>query len=747
MMQPSKSRVRDVAADDPLAIAVRISVTTALLLALIAGSSMAAPQQQLRASLDEFEKFDLARLAEKYQEFFDEVKVIITPEEEEVFLRLESDFQRDEFMERFWRVRDPSSGTPKNEYREEYERRLEHVEKHFGRTTPRKGRQTDQGRMYLLLGEPMNVKTYPWTQLAYPAETWWFHANPKQGIPPFFYLAFFKRNGVGEYRLYSPLVDGPTALLNPAGMEAVRQLQTAEDGRIAQMDGEIGAAYDVLVGVDAELAQVSLSLIPGDYGGQVGFGSMRSQMMMGDIESIPETIMPTASWAYPILTGVVEADVRFESLPIEATALALLDPSGIPFVHYGILTDGSRLNLNNYEDSWYVTFEVAGTLVDEQNRIVTSVKGADDTSSKILQADLDEAAVRRLRGGPLLFMDRMPAIEGDYDFELLLENNVSREYGRREFKLEVPRPWPDALESSTPLLAWAVFESPDYDAYAEHYPFQVGPYNLVPAMEPAFGTSQGIFVYQQVYLPRGHRDRVTTYYRLDGEAGTVLERTAHMEPADADQYGVLNRITRLELDDFAPGEYELFVDIEGDNHGGISYDVTVNEGDGGDHAPHLHMNTGPPPTDPFFAFDRAIQFRTVGRVEEAIEALSSAVERVDDDEVLALQIDLLMEAQRYAEVEALLLPMQIEKPNDTKILIALAAVNGQMGRDHEAIRFYERVRLATTEEDTSVLNPLASAYFGEGRLDKARELLELSLEVDPDQPEIRRLLNEVLGKA
>jgi Flp pilus assembly protein TadD len=90
--------------------------------------------------------------------------------------------------------------------------------------------------------------------------------------------------------------------------------------------------------------------------------------------------------------------------------------------------------------------------------------------------------------------------------------------------------------------------------------------------------------------------------------------------------------------------------------------------------------------------------------------------------------------------------MQIEKPNDTKILIALAAVNGQMGREHEAIRFYERVRLVTTEEDTSVLNPLASAYFGEGRLDKARELLELSLEVDPDQPEIRRLLNEVLGK-
>ncbi len=745
-MQPTKSRADAVQVENPLHFAFRISAFTALLLALIVTSGVAGPQRQTRASLDEFEKIDVEDLAEEYQEFFDEVKIIMTPEEEEVFLRLESDFQRDEFMVRFWRARDPSPGTPKNEYQEEFQRRLEHVEKHYGRDTPRQGRDTDRGRMYLLLGEPMNVKTFPWTQEAYPAEIWWYHANPKLGIPPYFYLAFFKRNGVGEFRLYSPLVDGPTALLNPAGMEHMRRLQTGEEGEMAQMDGEIGAAYDVLLGVDAELAQVSLSLIPGDYGGQAGYGSMRSQMMMGDIESIPEAIMPTASWSYPILTGVVEADVRFESLPIRANAIALLDPSGIPFVHYGLMTEGSRLNLNNYEDNWYVTFEVAGTLVDEQNRIITSVKGADETSSLILQADLDEQAVRRLRSGPLLYMNRIPAIPGAYDFELVLENNVSREYGRQAFSLDVPRPWPTVLRSSSPLLAWAVFDTPEYDAYGPHYPFQVGPYNLIPALDPVFSVADGIFVFQQIYLPRDHQGRLTAYYRLSNDGGTVLERTEYIEPEQADDNGTIHHITRLELEGIAPGDYEVFVDIEGDDRGGITTNVTVEDVDDDRPTPHLHMNTGPPPTDPFLAYDRALQYRTVGRVEDAIETLSSAVERVEDDEILALQIDLLMEAGRYEEVGALLQPMQIEKPNDTKILMALAAVSAQMGRDADAIRYYERIRLVTTEEDIDVLNPLASAYFGEGRLNKAREILELSLQVKPDQPEIRRLLNEVLGK-
>ena len=120
---------------------------------------------------------------------------------------------------------------------------------------------------------------------------------------------------------------------------------------------------------------------------------------------------------------------------------------------------------------------------------------------------------------------------------------------------------------------------------------------------------------------------------------------------------------------------------------------------------------------------------------------------MDDEKIRALQIDLLMEAERYEDLEALLMPLQREHPNETEILMALAAVNSRMGNNRQAIRWYERVRLATRpEERIEVLNPLASAYFGDGNNEKAREMLEKSLTVDPDQPEIRRLLDQALGK-
>ncbi len=747
MKQPTRLRTLVASTDDLLGVAFRFGLVAGLVLALPAASSDAAtasaPQRPARANLDEFEKVDLDTLAERYRHFHDEVEVIMTSEEEDVFLHLESDFQRDKFIEMFWLARDPSEGTAKNEYKEEYARRLEHVEKYLGRGVPVPGRKTEQGRMYLLLGEPMNITSIPGAQQLYPVEIWWYHANPRLGIPPYFSLVFFKRTGFGEFLLYSPLVDGPMALLNPSGESSAHGLQSRNPGFLSQIDGEISAAVEVLKSVDAELAQVALSLIPGDFGGQVGYGSMRSEMMMGDIENIPETIMPSASWAYPILTGMVEANVRFETMPIRAQAIALLDPSGVPFVHYGLLTEGNRLNLNSYEDTYYVTFMVAGTLVDDQNRIITSVKGSDGSSTKVVQASLDEAQARELRSGPLLYLDRFPVVAGRYNFDLVLENNVSREYGRESFTIDVPAPWPSVVRSSRPLLLRAFLDDPQYDPYSEHYPFQVGQYTLVPALQPVFSPAEAIMVFQQLYLPREHQGFLRATYRLSNSSGTLVDRIGYIDPADADNNGTINHLATIVLADVAAGEYELFVDFDGDDRGGTTYTITVDPD--AEASPHLHMNPGPPPTDPWFAFDRAQQLRALAEIDDAIEVLSTAIERVDDEEILRLHIDLLMEAERYQELEALLMPLQRERPNDVDLLMALAAVNSQMGNNGQAIRWYERVRLATRpEERIDILNPLASAYFGDSNHEKAREMLEKSLVVKPDQPEIRRLLDQVL---
>ena len=166
-----------------------------MVLAMLPGASGATAQSSQRFDLDEWNRIDKRDLPEDIQEWLEEIEVILTKEEEETFLRLETELQRAEFMKRFWVVRDPTPGTPQNEYYDEYHRRLEYVQRTLGRDTPREGRETDRGRMYLLLGEPGTIKRLHNTRDAVPVEIWSYRANPKLGIPPFFNLAFFQRSG------------------------------------------------------------------------------------------------------------------------------------------------------------------------------------------------------------------------------------------------------------------------------------------------------------------------------------------------------------------------------------------------------------------------------------------------------------------------------------------------------------------------------------------------------------------------
>jgi len=62
------------------------------------------------------------------------------------------DRERDLFIEAFWRHRDPTPGSPENEFRREHDRRLEYAARTLGRDAPRPSRRTDRGRIYIILG-------------------------------------------------------------------------------------------------------------------------------------------------------------------------------------------------------------------------------------------------------------------------------------------------------------------------------------------------------------------------------------------------------------------------------------------------------------------------------------------------------------------------------------------------------------------------------------------------------------------
>ena len=95
-----------------------------------------------------------------YQNWLDQdVRYIITPEEEQAFKLLGTDEERDQFIEQFWLRRDPTPDTEENEFREEHYRRIQYANEHFAAGIP--GWRTDRGRMYIVWGAPDEIESHP----------------------------------------------------------------------------------------------------------------------------------------------------------------------------------------------------------------------------------------------------------------------------------------------------------------------------------------------------------------------------------------------------------------------------------------------------------------------------------------------------------------------------------------------------------------------------------------------------------
>jgi GWxTD domain-containing protein len=95
-----------------------------------------------------------------YQTWLDQdVRYIITPEEEQAFKLLGTDEERDAFIEQFWLRRDPTPDTPENEFREEHYRRIQYANEHFAAGIP--GWKTDRGRIYVVWGAADEIEAHP----------------------------------------------------------------------------------------------------------------------------------------------------------------------------------------------------------------------------------------------------------------------------------------------------------------------------------------------------------------------------------------------------------------------------------------------------------------------------------------------------------------------------------------------------------------------------------------------------------
>lgn len=241
----------------------RSVVSSGLLLFALAGGFAIAQQTQQAPSqsretvarpISEKEKRKrLERLRKEletpYKRWLDEdVTYIITDEERQAFKRLATDEEREQFVEQFWRRRDPTPDSMENEYKEEHYRRIAYANERFASGIP--GWKSDRGRIYITFGPPDEIEDHPsggtyvrpWeegggTTSTFPFQKWRYRYI--DGIGTDVIIEFVDTTMTGEFRMTMDPSEKDALLFVPgAGLTMMEELGMASKAdRFSRTDG------------------------------------------------------------------------------------------------------------------------------------------------------------------------------------------------------------------------------------------------------------------------------------------------------------------------------------------------------------------------------------------------------------------------------------------------------------------------------------------------------------------------------
>jgi GWxTD domain-containing protein len=198
-----------------------------------------------------------------YQTWLDEdVRYIISAEEEAAFKILGTDEERDAFIEQFWLRRNPDPDSQSNDFREEHYRRIQYANEHYSAGVP--GWRTDRGHMYIVWGPADEIESHPaggqyqrenneggGSTSTYPFERWRYRYL--EGVGNDIVIEFVDTCMCNEYHI----AENPNekdALLHTPGGGATMQEQLGTGNRADRMTGlpggnnlgAQGGAFDAL---------------------------------------------------------------------------------------------------------------------------------------------------------------------------------------------------------------------------------------------------------------------------------------------------------------------------------------------------------------------------------------------------------------------------------------------------------------------------------------------------------------------
>lgn len=662
---------------------------------------------------------DSKNLPERHKKWLEEeVVYIITALEKEVFLILESDRERDQFIEAFWKQRDPTPGSPENEFKAEHYRRINHANHFYGRTSPVAGWRTDRGEIYIILGEPNDITRFEGKSQVYNTEVWFYQGMTKYGLPPGFNMIFFQEGGTGRYRLYSPLQHGPQALMTSYWGDQTNFI----------------SAYQQLRELEPELADVSLSLIPGERSLALDRPSMSSDILIQRVFTMPSReIKEKYARKFLDLKDVIEVEYSANYIDCDAVIEILKDPSGMYFVHYAI--EPERLSVNQFENKYYTTLKLNGTISNMKGKQIYQFE-------KDINFNFDREQMNDVSRRPLSLRDMFPLVPGNYKMSVLLKNVVSKEFTSIERDLLIPGVQ-DELQMTSFIMGYAMEKKPL--APDRLRPFQIG-------------TSQVYFQANRTFIIQ---DKFVLAFQIHGLKSAQIEGgelkytfLKNGEPFRTETKAILdyperpNFVEQFALLDFSPAHYRVELSLVFDGQEVLyetdEFDVTHQAAIA---RPWIYSKLMPGAENPVYSYIVGTQLYNSGKVEEARLYLEDAYQKKQDSPQYALNLArLYMLLDEYTKIESLLLPL-FDKPDPPQydVFFVLGKSYQALGELSKAIELFNSA-IDYYGINTNVLNAVGECYFQLGEIEEALAAWEKSLEINPDQPELKKSLETIKEK-
>jgi GWxTD domain-containing protein len=471
----------------------------------------------------------------------EDVSYIITDEERKAFKGLNTDEEREQFVEQFWLRRDPSPDTVENEYKEEHYRRIAYANEHYASGIP--GWRTDRGRIYITFGPPDEIDSHPsggsyqrpqaeggGTTSTYPFEDWRYRYI--EGIGSDINVEFVDTTMSGEYHMSMDPSEKDALLYVPgAGLTDAEQMGMADKTqRFQRTDG----------------THLGTSL-----GGSlpVSYNEFERLNQFAKLQAPPAI-------KFKDLEAAISTRITYNILPMQVR------------VDYVRVTESSVLanitvQFENRDLQFQAKDGIQKSLVNLFGRITTMTRRPVTTFEKPLEIDAPSDMLQKYAQQRSIYQWSVPLAPNRYRLNLVAKDTVAGNMNNYEVALDVPHFEEDKLASSSLILADTIEKLPTKSIGGAM--FSIGDTKVRPRLGDKFTRDEKMGIYLQVYNfgvdEKTKRPAGSIQYEID-KAGTsekVLDFSEELSSIPNASGSQVTIEKLLPLKGLAPGTYTIKV--------------------------------------------------------------------------------------------------------------------------------------------------------------------------------------------